>query len=176
MDAIPPLESFGRRLMILGPTNSGKSTLAVAIGAKLGIPVVHLDQFRHLPNSDWQERPQVEFKALHDAAISEPAWVMDGSYSILMPQRLARATGIIVLDDHFLRRLWRYLKRSSVQTHRAGALEGNRDSIKWGMIHWIWTTRRAGEIARQRAAASGLPYLTCHSMREVQGLYTAWHL
>lgn len=176
MDAIPPLASFGSRLMILGPTNSGKSTLALAIGSKLGIPAVHLDQFRHLPNSDWQERPMAEFQALHDAAIATPAWAMDGSYSVLMPQRLARATGIIVLDDHFLRRLGRYLRRSTVQTNRVGGLEGNRDSIKWGMIHWIWSTRDAGEKARQRAASSGLPNLARHSVAEVRELYTAWDL
>ena len=53
MPAIPPLETFGRRIMICGPSNAGKSTLAVAIGRRLGLPVVHLDQLNHLHSQDW---------------------------------------------------------------------------------------------------------------------------
>ena len=60
----PPLESFGPRLMICGTSNTGKSTLSAAISARCGWPVVHLDQLRFLPNTDWAERPDPEFKAL----------------------------------------------------------------------------------------------------------------
>ena len=70
MPSLPDLEQFGRRIMIVGPTNAGKSTLAVAIGHKLGIPPVHVDLFRHAPNTDWVPRPESEFQALHEAAIA----------------------------------------------------------------------------------------------------------
>jgi hypothetical protein len=87
---IEPLDSFGRRIMICGPSNSGKSTLAAAIGRKLDLPVVHLDRLHHLPNSDWVKRPHDDFVRLHDAAIAGEAWVMEGNYSSLFPQRFAR--------------------------------------------------------------------------------------
>lgn len=176
MHPVPPLADLGRRIMILGPSSSGKSTLADALSRKLAIPAVHLDQLRHLPQTDWQQRPDAEFHTLHDAAILQPEWVMDGSYSVLMPQRLPRTTGMIVLDDHYLKRLIRYFWRSTVQTRRAGGLEGNRDSIKWAMIHWIWKTRQHGAKARQRAVDSGLPHVFCHSMSELKALYSAWGL
>jgi len=38
-----PLASLGARIVILGPSNAGKSTLAVALSHKLGVPAVHLD-------------------------------------------------------------------------------------------------------------------------------------
>ena len=72
------LAEFGQRICILGPSNSGKSTLAAAVARKLGLPVVHLDQLHHLPDTDWQPRPRSEFVALHDAAIAGERWVMDG--------------------------------------------------------------------------------------------------
>ena len=39
-----------------------------------------------------------EFTALHDAAIMEQRWVIEGNYSRLLTQRLERATGFILLD------------------------------------------------------------------------------
>ena len=79
-----PLNALGNRIMVLGPSNAGKSTLAVAISMKLNIPVVHIDQLQHLPNTDWKIRNEEDFKALHDTAIMEDSWVMDGNYSCLL--------------------------------------------------------------------------------------------
>ena len=175
MSDFPPLADLGRRIMIMGPTNAGKSTLAVALAQRLGVPAFHVDRFRHLPGTDWQQRPTAEFHALHDAAILEPEWVMDGNYSEVLPQRIARATGIIVVDDNLLRRYWRYFRRTT-NGARAGALDGNRDSIKWEMIHWLWHTRRASERSRQKARKTGLPFVFTHDQRELNALYAAWGL
>lgn len=131
------LDDLGPRICILGPSNSGKSTLADAIGRARGLPAVHLDQLQHRPHTDWVPRPEAEFVALHDAAIAGPRWVIDGNYSRLLPQRLARATGVIVLDLSTARSLWRYVRRSLFERHRVGALAGGRDSVKWLMIHHI---------------------------------------
>ena len=92
------LDELGSRICIMGPSNSGKSTLAVAIGRTRGLPPIHLDQLHHRPNTDWEPRPDEEFRALHDAAILGPRWVIDGNYARCLPQRLERATGVILLD------------------------------------------------------------------------------
>ena len=68
------LAGLGERICILGPSNSGKSTLAEAIARKRGLEVVHLDLLYHLPNTDWELRPTDEFVALHDAAITGEQW------------------------------------------------------------------------------------------------------
>lgn len=92
------LDELGPRICILGPSNSGKSTLAEAIAGKRDLPAIHLDQLFHTPHTDWIPRPAQEFVHLHDAAIAQEQWVMDGNYSRTLPQRLARATGLILLD------------------------------------------------------------------------------
>ncbi|WP_332686169.1 AAA family ATPase [Devosia sp.] len=175
MHPIRPLLDLGRRIMINGPSNAGKSTLADSIARKLGITVVHLDRLSHEEHGNWVPRGAEAFQALHDAAIAGEAWVMDGNYSRLMPQRYARATGIVVIDDHLVRRYLRYFHRSLFQSQRIGGLESGRDSVKWEMIRWIWKTRRQGKyeaIARQ----TGLPMVICRNHAELQALYMEWDL
>lgn len=174
---LPSLETLGPRIMVCGPSNSGKSTLAQAIGAKLGLPVVHLDLLYHVPLSNWVPRPAAEFRAAHDAAVEADAWVMDGNYSGVMGPRLERATGIVLLGERRWPALWRYLRRTLFQKERAGSLTGGRDSIKWEMIHLIMVVqpqRRSQSVARLRAAQR--PMVQLETMTELRALYAAWGL
>src|SRR5580692_728905 len=118
------LADLGPRICIMGPSNSGKSTLATAIGRACGLATIHLDQLFHLPNTDWRPRPAEEFIALHDAALAGARWVMEGNYSRCMPQRFARATGAILLNAATALSLLRYLRRSWFGRDRPGGLEG----------------------------------------------------
>ena len=174
---IPPLESFGHRIMICGPSNSGKSTLAAALGRKLGIGVVHLDLLRHLPNTNWVQRSDEEFARLHDEAVDGDGWAMDGNYSKLMPGRRKRATGIILLSDNRWANMYRYFRRTLFERDRIGALAGNKDSIKLDMIRWVWIGE-ARNVARYRTdlPKPGIPFLHVRGMRELNALYRAWGL
>lgn len=141
MIAIPPLDSLGPRIIILGPSNSGKSTLAQGISHKQNLPVIHLDRLYHYPNSNWEPRPFEEFSVLHDHAIHEEHWVMEGNYTKILPARLACATGVILLDSATIMSLLRYGYRTFFQKEaRLGALSGNQDSLKWNMIRHIAIT------------------------------------
>ncbi len=173
-----PLHSLGERIVVLGPSNAGKSTLAVAISKKLDLPAVHLDQLHHLPHTDWKPRPETEFAALHDAAILGNRWIIDGNYSRLMPQRLARATGAILITSNHWLRFSRYLKRTLInRSDRAGHLEGARDSIKWEMIHWILVkTRNSGIKYSKVLHESRLPTVECHTAAALNNLYEVWDL
>lgn len=173
-----PLDTLGDRIMVLGPSNAGKSTLAVALSAQLELPIVHLDQLQHLPNTNWTPRPEEDFVALHDAAIQEERWIMDGNYSRLMPKRFERATGVILLTSNHWLRLGRYLKRTLINPNaRLGQLEGGQESLKWEMIDWILfkTPQNSRRYARMVEAA-GLPHVHCHSAKELSALYQAWAL
>jgi adenylate kinase family enzyme len=114
------LSELGDRICILGPSGSGKSTLAHAIARERGLTLVHLDQLHHVPNSNWEMRPEAEFLALHDAAIAGDRWVVDGNYSKCMPQRFRLATGVILLDSSTSASLFRYLRRTLFERDRRG--------------------------------------------------------
>jgi adenylate kinase family enzyme len=171
------LSDLGNRICILGPSNSGKSTLADAVARKRGLEPVHLDVLHHLPNTDWEPRPKSEFIALHDAAIAGERWVMDGNYSVCMPQRFQRATGLILLEISTPMSLLRYFRRTLFETGRLGALEGGRDSVKWDMVHHIAVVQPRN---RKRYAAMfdalDLPKLRLTSVGAIKQCFYAWDL
>ena len=175
---LPPLSSLGQRIMVMGPSNAGKSTLATALGTHLDLPIVHLDQLSHLPNTDWDPRPKEEFAALHDQAIMEDRWVMDGNYSRLIPKRFERATGVILITSNHWLRLTRYFKRTLLHPNsRLGTLEGGQESLKWMMVDWILfkTPRNARRYAKMIEATS-LPAIQCKSTNDLNALYADWGL
>lgn len=166
------LNELGQRICIMGPSNSGKSTLAAAISRLNGLEIIHLDQLHHLPNTDWIPRPADEFAALHDAAITGERWVMDGNYSRLLPQRLARATGFILLDLPTTVSLYRYLRRCWFERDRHGALEGGRDSVKWDVIRHIAVVTRANRSRyRHMLDDINLPKLQINAASELTHFY-----
>ena len=166
------LDGLGPRICILGPSNSGKSTLAAAIGRARAIPPVHLDQLYHLPQTDWRPRPPADFVAMHDLAIAGERWVMDGNYTRCLPQRLARATGLILLDAPTAVSLVRYLRRSWFERGRHGALDGARDSVKWTMIrHIAGPTRRSRGRYAALFDAVALPKVRLATAAEIADLY-----
>lgn len=169
---MPSLDELGPRICIMGPSNSGKSTLADAIGRARNLPPIHLDQLRHQPDTDWIERPDAEFAILHDAAIAADRWVMDGNYSRLLPQRLARATGVILLDTPTVTSLTRYLRRCWFDRHRTGGLRGGKDSVKWAMIHHIAVATRANRRNYAMLFASiALPKVGLTRPRDLAAFY-----
>lgn len=155
------LDDLGTRICIMGPSNSGKSTLAEAIANAKGLEAVHLDQLHHLPHTDWVPRPANEFATLHDAAILGARWVIEGNYARLLPQRLGRATGFILLDVPTTTSLYRYLRRCWFERDRRGALEGGKDSVKWDMIRHIAVTTRANR-RRYRDMIEGISLPKLH--------------
>lgn len=173
-----PLSALGDRIMVMGPSNAGKSTLAVALASKLGAPAVHLDQLHHQPNSNWVPRPKAEFIALHNEAILADRWVMEGNYTRLIPQRLERATGAILITSNRWLRLARYFKRTLVNAQdRVGHLEGGKDRITWMMIDWImFKTPKKFVQSSEILRSSRLPLVECDTVKELKALYREWDL
>jgi len=158
----------------MGPSNSGKSTLADAIARARGLPPIHLDQLFNRPNTDWQPRPEAEFIALHDEAIKAEEWVMEGNYSRCLSQRLERATGFVLLDIPTATSLFRYFRRSWFERDRRGALDGGSDSVKWEMIRHIAVATRANRRRyHDMFEQLDLPKVKLMTMREQACFYRA---
>ena len=171
------LSELGQRICILGPSNSGKSTLADAIARNLGLNAIHLDQLYHLPNTNWKMRPTGEFLALHEEAVAGDRWVIDGNYSKCFPQRFRHATGIILLDISTAASLFRYVRRTLFDGRRIGALEGGQDSLKLSMLHHIAMVtpanrRRYADVYRQLR----LPKVYLPSIRAIDARFKEWEL
>ena len=127
-----------RRICIIGPSSSGKSTLAERLGKKLNYPVLHMDKIAHIPHTDWKRCPIAETIQKHNTFIEQDTWIVEGNYGKMMLQRFERADMVIFHKLNRFGCLWRYIRRTlRDDVHRAGRLEGGTERLKWSMIKYI---------------------------------------
>jgi adenylate kinase family enzyme len=85
-----------RRVSVVGNAGSGKTRLARALAARLGVPHVELDSIFHQP--DWTQLPTDEFRRRVRDAVTGDGWVIDGNYSAVRDLIWERADTVIWLD------------------------------------------------------------------------------
>ncbi len=143
-----------KRICIIGYSSSGKSTLAKKLGEKYDLPIHHLDIYHHIDGTNWEPKPKEEFIALHDAAIAEDKWVIEGNYSSTMPQRFARADLIIhVRMNRFgclYRFLCRHFRNQKDPSTRIGSPPNIQEKFNWDMIWWIIQPRIFDKSRRKK--------------------------
>jgi len=100
-----------KRIVIIGTTGSGKTTLAKTLAAKLGLVHIDLDDFHWLPG--WKERPREDFRRLLIEAARVEKWAVAGNYkNQAMDITWPAADTLIWLDMPFWINFWRLLERT----------------------------------------------------------------
>jgi len=133
------------RVLIIGTTSTGKSTLGAGLADRLGVPFIEMDALFWGP--DWTPRAKEDFLASVEQASAEDHWVMAGNYTSWQRYSLDRATTIIWLDYSFPRTLWRCLKRTCLRVlTRKELFSGNREGFRQSflsrdsIIVWLFKT------------------------------------
>jgi len=91
------LSSFPyKRLIVVGVTSSGKSTLAEKLAERFDLNFVELDALHWEPN--WQNAPLAVFRARVEKATLAERWVVAGNYHVVRDLLWPRAEALIWLD------------------------------------------------------------------------------
>jgi adenylate kinase family enzyme len=140
-----------QRVLVMGCSGSGKSTFAMALAAKLGLPYVSIDALFWKPG--WVEPDKAEFAAKVVAEAEKPSWVIDGNYKGHAGElRRGRADTVFWFDLPRLICVTGAVMRIA-KTYgkvRPEMAPGCPEQIDFGFLRWIWdyrVKRRSGDIA-----------------------------
>jgi adenylate kinase family enzyme len=143
-----------QRVLVIGPCGAGKSTLARELGARLDLPVFHMDQLNWQPG--WVESSKEQISTRLEAIIAGDRWLIDGNYGGTLPERLQRADTVVYLDypiglclSRVLRRIWTYRGRS-----RPDMTEGCPERFDLAFL-WYLLTWNSGPRKRTEAVLRG---------------------
>ncbi|HYM14449.1 MAG TPA: hypothetical protein VEZ14_02695 [Dehalococcoidia bacterium] len=129
--------SSARRIIVGGPTNSGKSTLAAELARRLDVPFIELDALWWLPG--WTERDPEEFRSLVRQAIAgRDGWVIAGNYSRQMDITWPLAEMVVWLDFPLRLTVPRVLRRSWRRWRRGEFLWGTNRERFWPQLK-LWS-------------------------------------
>ena len=147
--------ALGRRVIVTGLAGSGKSTFSLALAARTGLPVVHLDL--HFWKPGWVAPSEAEWREEQDRLLAGEAWIADGNYDETLDLRLGRADTVVVLDMSW----WLCAGRAFLRGFRMpdelpeGCAYSARQRLldEWRLAVRIWRRRRS-EPQREREIIS----------------------
>ena len=117
------------RVIVIGTSCSGKTTIARQLSQTLGVPHIELDAIHWKPA--WEPRPAEEFRQMVSEVVAGERWVIDGNYSRVRDIVWARGTTIVWLNYPFRVVLWRALRRTVKRAlTREELFSGNRESFR----------------------------------------------
>lgn len=163
-----------RRVLVYGVTGAGKSTAALALGERLGLPV-HLadDEIGWLPG--WQQREVDEQRAIAAQIVAGEDWVLDTAYGTFRDVVLPRVQVVLALDYPRRLSLARLVRRTALRwATREPVCNGNvealgqvlsRDSIL--VWHFRSYRRKTEQIRAWADAGTGVPVLVLRHPREL---------
>lgn len=122
-----------QRIVVVGSSCAGKSTLASELSALLGQRWVEMDALYWAPH--WQKAPtEVFHRRVAECAAGE-RWVCDGNYREVRDILWPRATAVIWLDYAPLRVFGRALRRTVLRAlTRRELWSGNRESFRQSFL------------------------------------------
>ena len=120
--------AYGRRIVVVGATASGKTTLAKKLSHHLRVPHIELDALHIDPH--WSPAPVAVFRQRILEAMKADAWIMDGGYPQVYDLYWSQAEMLLWLDYPLSIVVSRVLKRSFRRIITKEELwNGNREGL-----------------------------------------------
>ncbi|MGN1020913.1 MAG: adenylate kinase [Aristaeellaceae bacterium] len=87
---------MAQRILIIGCPGSGKTTFALRLAEKTGLPLYHLDSLYW--RADRTHLTREELADVLRPILASPRWIIDGNYNSTMPLRVEASEEVIFLD------------------------------------------------------------------------------
>jgi len=148
-----------QRISVVGNSGSGKTTVAKAVAAALGVPHLELDSVFHQP--DWRPLDADEFRRIVSEFTAGDGWVVDGNYSAVRDIVWSRADTVIWVDPP-RHRVMRQLVPRTLRRMATGTelWNGNRERWRYlftreeSILLYAWTNHRRTRAKFESAQAN----------------------
>jgi adenylate kinase family enzyme len=157
-----------KRILVLGSCGAGKSTLAKRLGARLGLPVVHMDVLSWDPG--WTAVSQAELLVRLEKVLRRKAWVIDGNYGSTLDFRLRRADTVVYLDINKWICRFRVIQRwlTWFGRNRPDMGPGCPEKMDWEFFMWVWNFDRSKTLAKISALGPKHRVFRLRNSKEVE--------
>jgi adenylate kinase family enzyme len=128
------------RILVIGCSGGGKSTLSQKIAARFGLVYVSIDRdVLWLPG--WVQREKAEQRAIILAKVQGERWIMDGTNPSTFDIRLPRADLVIWVRMPRLLCIWGAVARwiKWMGRTRPDMAPGCIEKVDWEFLRFIWT-------------------------------------
>ena len=143
------------RIVVIGVTSSGKSTLAKTLASRFDMDFIELDALYWEPN--WQGAPLDILRDRVERATLAEKWAVAGNYHMVRDLIWPNAEAIIWLDYPFLTVLWQLTCRTFKRWWTQEVLWGTNVELLYvhfqfwsekSLFHWLFKTywRRKREV------------------------------
>lgn len=130
-----------KRISIIGGSGSGKSTLAKSLGNKFKLPVIHIDGMNYYEN--WKQKDKVQRDELLLDKIQGEKWVMDGTYTSTLNERLMASDLIVFLDYSTVSLLYGVIsRRIRLNGKEREEIKGCKERITFNFLKFVLTWRK----------------------------------
>ena len=163
-----------RRIMVIGCSGGGKSTLSQKLASHFGLTYLSIDRdILWLPG--WVERGKEEQRERIIERIAGERWVMDGTNPSTFDIRLPRTDILIWVRMPRLLCVWGVMTRwlKHIGRTRPEMAPGCIEKVDWQFLEFIWTFERkfAPRVISEIAAhGPHVPVLQVKSRRQVRAL------
>ena len=164
---------MAKRIVVVGGSGSGKTTVVGRLAELRDLPYVELDALHWGPN--WTPCPDDEFRTLVEDAIAGDGWVVDGNYYGKLGDLVFKRAELVVWLDLPLRvtfpRLWRRTRQRMRDQTELWA--GNRETWRSVLFSrdslFLWALRSNRQRrARYEKRLARYDVVRLRSARETQ--------
>ena len=131
----------GKKISVIGGCGTGKTILVDNLGIDLNLPILHIDGVHYLKN--WEIREKEERDNIILEKVSQNEWVIDGTYTSTLKERIQKSELIIYLDYSRLAQckgiMQRYLKKLGKEKSE---IPGCKEQMSWEFLKWAWNWRK----------------------------------